>query len=215
MTTTADHVGTGINPPEQRTIEFVGVDAVVSPIGSTHIQVGVILCAATFDDDFHLAVTIQVGHLTVVGYVGIGDIVAIVIINFGKRDVEVARLTCGILLVFIAIPYIHSLALALLHSTHHSTHGISVGGQAVGIGEVRHTQRLTVEFDAVTIDVVLGVVILLGKNTPAEIHTVIDLGGHKTTTQSVCGTLGLSHHTQKKRQEDTQACPFGKKTCHC
>ena len=157
----ADHVGTGINPPEQSAVEFVGIDAVVCAVSPAHVQVGIILGAASLDDDFHLAVAIEVGHLAVVGDVGVGDVVSIIVIYLGKGYVEVARLASGELPVFVAIPYGRCTALVLLHPPYHSTDGIGAGGCSIRIGEVRYRQRCGVEFCAVAIDIVLGVVVLL------------------------------------------------------
>ena len=90
VATTTDHVGTYIDPPHQRTIQFVAVDAVVATIGATRVVRCIIVGTAALQDDFHLTVTIQVCHFGIVGNVRGGTLHTIVVINLCQRNVKIA-----------------------------------------------------------------------------------------------------------------------------
>ena len=193
----ADHIGTGIYPPEQRTIHLVGVDAVVGSIAAADIVGGIVHRAAALDDDFHLAVAIEVGDLTVIGDVGVGDVFATVVINLGKWNVKISGLTGGVQLVLIPGPYVHRFALALLHPAHHCAHRIGARGCALAIGEVGNGQRGIVESGSVAIHIVLRVVVLFSEYSPTEIHSGFHFRSHQSASQLVGGALGMNHCESK------------------
>ena len=74
MTTTADHIGTNVYPPQQCTIQLIRINAVVGSVGAAYVVSSVIQRTSSLEDDFHLTVTVEVGNLGIVGNISVGDV---------------------------------------------------------------------------------------------------------------------------------------------
>ena len=181
MAAAAHHIGTGVDPPQQGAVELVGVETVVGSIGAAHIQVVGILGADALDDNLHLTIAVEVGHLGIIGGVGVGDVGAALVVDFSKGDVEIARPVGGGERILVAGPHCCGLALRLLGAAHHGAHRVGVGGGAALVGVVGGIHRICIELNAVTVEVILHVVVFLAQTAPTEKHAVVGLHGHKTT----------------------------------
>ena len=149
------HVRTAVHPPETSAVELQALeDGVFTLIAVARIAGIHLAQVVELHQNLQFAIAVDIGTTGIVG-------------DERTLDALVRQLD----FLVAGAPGADGRTRLLLFPAHHSCHGVVAGGGSALVGIVGDAERLIVQLLAVAIDVILGVVVFLSGDSPAEEHT--------------------------------------------
>ena len=153
--TSAQNIGTTINPPQALTFQVVTFDVVECVLVSQFIIEG----AQSLDDKLTDAITRDISQGNVVDNISAGRcyIASITPIDGRNRKIIILTVPTRYLSTFL-----HLLA------TYHRCYLVSAGRIAASINKIRYFQRSGVDLYSIAIEIIIRIIILLAKHPPTD-----------------------------------------------